>query len=185
MTIQVWNRPFSHTWLKAMTPVTIRSGFRLAGVYPFNRNAITVPGTEKDLLSTPTAKLAYRHGPFHSPRPLGQAPNQKPSHHLQFSEEEHQLFLRRQEEGYDISDCRYDQWLRQQTSATPITPVTPPSCQTSDVISESFPSSLVDYCSTPKVQYFQRAVSLCGVNSCQCPVWLTRPNRNLQDEPEF
>ena len=58
------------------------------------------------------------------------------------------VFLRRQE-GY-ISDCRYDQRLRQQTSATPITPVTPPSSQTSDVISESFPSSLVDYSSTPK-----------------------------------
>ena len=82
VTIQVWNRLFSHAWLKAMTPVTIMSGFRLAGVYPFNQNAITVPGTEDDLLSTPTAKLAHRHGikymPFHSPRPLGQAPNQKP-----------------------------------------------------------------------------------------------------------
>ena len=160
VTIQVWNGLFSQAWFKAMTPATIMSGFRVAGVYPFNRNAITIPGIEKDLLSTPTAKLARRHGikfmPFHSPRPFGHASSQNC---LQFSEEEHQLFLIRQEEGYDIPDYRYDQWLQQQTSATPSTLATLSRGQTSDVISESFPSSLSDYSSTPNRQSKVRCTS--------------------------
>ena len=56
VSIHVWSRLFSQAWHQAMIPTTIMSGFRISGVYPFNR--LVIPCTEKALGSTPTAKLA-------------------------------------------------------------------------------------------------------------------------------
>lgn len=38
-----FDRLFSKAWLKATTPENVYSGFRKAGLVPFNPNAITVP----------------------------------------------------------------------------------------------------------------------------------------------
>lgn len=37
-------RLFSKAWLESMTISTIASGFETTGIYPFNRNAIKLPG---------------------------------------------------------------------------------------------------------------------------------------------
>ena len=57
VTIYEFSHLFSQAWHQAMTPMTILSGFRATGVYPFNRQAISIPGVEKDT-ATPTAKVA-------------------------------------------------------------------------------------------------------------------------------
>lgn len=125
VTIYEFSQLFACAWHQSMTPSTIMSGFRATGVYPFNRQAICIPGVAKDAV-TPTAKLAQHEGirylPFFSPRPNHQTQSggqftQQP----QFSEEECRLFKRRLEEGYDVPDSRYHQWLQLQSGDSPPT----------------------------------------------------------------
>ena len=52
VTIYEFSHLFCQAWHQA-----ILSGFRGTGVYPFNRQAISIPGVEKDT-ATPTAKVA-------------------------------------------------------------------------------------------------------------------------------
>ena len=120
-----------------MTPDTIRSGFRATGVYPVNRHTIKIPAER-----SPTRKsvgiedIAKSNGisylPLYSPHtsrkhvsfasspdvfspstswsPLSPLSPQVSS--IQFTVEEEQRFQTRYEEGYDIPDTRYEQWLR-------------------------------------------------------------------------
>ena len=44
MTVYTFNQLFHTAWDKAMTPDTIRSGFKATGVYPVNRHAVKIPG---------------------------------------------------------------------------------------------------------------------------------------------
>ena len=131
VTIYNFSKIFSQAWYQTMIPRTIMAGFRATGVYPFNRRAISIPGSE-ERTATPTAKLAYQQGikslPFYSPhhgkhcQELQLSEQQHSSETVlptmslendSFSEEEHHLFERRYEEGYDIADTRYQKWLQQ------------------------------------------------------------------------
>ena len=131
VTIYNFSKIFSQAWYQTMIPRTIMAGFRATGVYPFNRRAISIPGSEKRT-ATPTAKLAYQQGikylQFYSPhhgkhcQELQLSEQQHSSETVlptmslekdNFSEEEHHLFERRYEEGYDIADTRYQKWLQQ------------------------------------------------------------------------
>jgi len=100
--------------------MTILSGFRATGVYPFNRQAISIPGVEKDT-ATPTAKVARRQGikymPFYSPRPSRQVPPSQHHAQPQFSEEELRCFEKWFKEKFDLPHPRYKLWLQQQHSA--------------------------------------------------------------------
>ncbi len=98
VTIHDFSRLFSQAWHQAMVPTTILAGFRATGIYPFNRQAITISGSEKEI-ATPTAKLAQRRGirylPFFSPHP--NKSGRRPSQQEQFSDEG--LWLHEQDDG--------------------------------------------------------------------------------------
>lgn len=70
VTIYYFSKIFSQAWYQTMIPRTIMDGFLATGVYPFNRRAISIPGTE-ERTATSTAKLSYQQGikylPFYSP----------------------------------------------------------------------------------------------------------------------
>ena len=141
VTIYEFSQLFSCAWHQAMTPSTILSSFRATGVYPFNRQALNIPGVAKEVV-TPTAKLAQREGirymPFFSPRPNRQAHSSEQfTQQPVFSVEECHLFKRRLEEGYDIPDSRYRLWLQLQSGhgALNYSPPTSPSTLESDDIS--------------------------------------------------
>ena len=121
-------------------------------IHPFNRRAISIPGTE-ERTATPTAKLAYQQGikylPFYSPhhgkhcQELQLSGQQHSSETVvptvslvkdSFSEEEHRLFERRYEEGYDIADTRYQKWLHQRKSISADFANSPPLHQCSLVL---------------------------------------------------
>ena len=131
VTIYNFSKIFSQAWYQTVIPRTIMAGFRATGVCPFNRRAISIPGT-MERTATPTAKLVYQQGikylPFYSPHYGKQCQELQfseqqhssetvlPTMSLEkdsFSEEEHRLFERRYEEGYDVADTRYQKWLQQ------------------------------------------------------------------------
>ena len=65
---------FARAWAKAMNPANIASGFRATSVYPFDRNAIKIPGVpETERCSSPEHGLAEATGlayiPLYSPAP--------------------------------------------------------------------------------------------------------------------
>ena len=55
---------FSEAWIQALTPKNIMAGFRTTGIFPFNRNAIELPGDAVQNLSEITG-IAYI--PLYSP----------------------------------------------------------------------------------------------------------------------
>ena len=130
---------FQRVWSKSMTMTNIIAGFRVAGVYPVNRLAVSGRG------KTVSESLAERTG-------LEFIPLYSPSHRrnhaikpaLTFTAEEIALFQTRFEEGYDLNDQRYRRWLRMYHPETKS-----PSSQGEDVnyLSTSEPS-LTDACPT-------------------------------------
>lgn len=125
---------FSKAWYRTMTMPTIMSGFRITGVYPFNRNAIQVVDTTPAMKNSKS--LAEKNGlafiPLYSPaRSKKSMPVEleHSSHEASpsFSEQEIAKFIRRYEEGFNItSDARYNKWLQQYKA-----------CQNPDVSTES------------------------------------------------
>ena len=108
---------FAQAWYRAMTPKTIAASFRVSGVYPFNKEAIQF--SELPKLDEDKGVTSYLPLLLHSP-----APKQRCSTGLctsvigkpEFSESEQKLFKTRYENGFDITtDCRYNQWLLQNT----------------------------------------------------------------------
>lgn len=109
---------FRNAWLKSMTVVNITGGFRVTGVYPVDRNALSPPQQESEALSRATG-LSFI--PLYSPsqRPLSPVnldssliDSPAAIHDYSFTEEEITLFERRYENGYDVvGDDRYRQWL--------------------------------------------------------------------------
>jgi len=54
---------FARAWAKAMNPANIASGFRATDVYPFDRNAVKIPGVpETERCSSPDCGLAEASG---------------------------------------------------------------------------------------------------------------------------
>ena len=77
-------------WSKSFTPVNIMSGFRKSGVYPLNPGEITDRELAPSMLTHP----------------------EKEADKLPCSQDLESLFQRRYEEGYDVYDAKYIDWLR-------------------------------------------------------------------------
>ena len=117
------------------------SGFRRAGVHPFNPNAITVSeNTSKDSSSTPsrdhsddmpstptstyattppisnavTANSSTLLTPTDSTTDAGTLDqlSSEVESDLTFSADQDELYKRRYQEGYDIPDTMYEEWLK-------------------------------------------------------------------------
>lgn len=86
----------------------IMAGFCAAGVFPFDRCAVNVCGTKKRI------SLAERSGLKFIPlcSPSHRKPEKAVDDVAQFSSEVIAKFEVRWEEGYDIPDQRYDEWVR-------------------------------------------------------------------------
>ena len=89
-----------------MSMRNVQAGFKCTGIYPFNRDVLIPP--DEDEISSETDNLAKRTGlkfiPFYSPAVSKSRPF--------FTEEEEAKFEKRFEEGYDISDERYESWKK-------------------------------------------------------------------------
>ena len=94
-------------WSQSLTPVNIMAGFRKAGAYPLN------PGVISDRQVAPSLVV----NPSKSPSSQGSqdsastASDKSPSTISVFSPEEETLFRTRYEEGYDLPDPRFQEWI--------------------------------------------------------------------------
>ena len=94
-------------WSQSLTPVNIMAGFRKAGAYPLN------PGVISDRQVAPSLAV----NPSKSPSSQGSqdsastASDKSPSTISVFSPEEETLFRTRYEEGYDLPDPRFQEWI--------------------------------------------------------------------------
>ena len=133
---------FEKAWKKAMTPANIMAGFKVAGVYPFDRDAVICKPAHKVPLSL-SEQTGLRFIPMYSPMPQSrsrsqhQSPLSSPPHmqpllsssassevenepttartveEVYFTQDEIQLYTRRFKEGYNlVTDKRYTQWLK-------------------------------------------------------------------------
>ena len=93
---------FNKALIKSMTVANIAGGFRVTGIYPVNRNALTPPSHECNDLSQETGRSFI---PMFSPI-------LRRTCTAEFTEEEIALFETRYENGYDVTeDARYNKWL--------------------------------------------------------------------------
>ena len=83
---------FSEAWIQALTPKNIMAGFRTTGIYPFNRNAIELPGDTLQNLSE-ISGIAYI--PLYSP-----AKHRIPRQDLSIEKEEDAQMC---DKGFDVS----------------------------------------------------------------------------------
>ena len=70
VTIYNFSKIFSQAWYQTMIPRTVMAGFRAIGMFPFNRRAISIPGTEErtaTLTAKPAYQLSIKYLPFYSP----------------------------------------------------------------------------------------------------------------------
>ena len=100
---------FSEAWIQALTPKNIVSGFRTTGVYPPDRNAITLPSDVKQALAQ-KAGIAYI--PLYTPAKR-RITSFTPASST-FTDEEHENFtMCYEEEGAcNFEDSRYHMWLK-------------------------------------------------------------------------
>ena len=93
----------NEAWSKTMNPATICSGFRKCGVYPFNPNAIdcsvSVINPEASLQQVNTVSTSDHTN-------SGEIQQQR------LSPETMSLYQRRLENGYDLPDEQYMEWLK-------------------------------------------------------------------------
>ena len=100
----------SKAWSHTMTPSNITNGFRKCGVYPFDPEAVkpstttTSPGVLDDDSSDDGSEEDGDND--------GEDSGQKQPKSVVFTAEEEALFNRRFEEGFDIFDPRYHDWLK-------------------------------------------------------------------------
>ena len=131
-----FNEVFSKAWLKSMMPANIISGFKTCGIYPFNPRAVldhdpTSENSEEDDSVPMADKIS-----LHSTKETTPATN--------FTAEENILFTRRYENGYDIPDPRYVQWMEQNHPEDRLldlfpdaTPLEPLSLERNDLLSHA------------------------------------------------
>ena len=143
---------FSQAWCKSVTPGNVMAGFRRAGVYPFNPNAITLTeDTSADTCSSPsrvevdtshqtssmsaadetasvnnaaTTVISCTATVSSQCLPGDNSVGTGPSHssptedtfdrtlNTAFSDEREERFERRYQEGYDLPDPLYEEWLK-------------------------------------------------------------------------
>lgn len=121
-----FNKVFSKAWLRALTPSNIVSGFKKCGVHPFNRNAIPVSDESSDA-EPHTKRNAAENNPtlssddssYETPYPAEtdtsgeyKEPNIDSDDSTVFTAEQIERFNRRHEEGYDLPDPIYEDWLK-------------------------------------------------------------------------
>ena len=96
----------NEAWMATMTPANICSGFRKCGIYPFNPDAIDCTISTEN----PAGNVQGGAGDEMNEDEGGEC-----SHSAEdsgtFSAEKEQLFQMRYEEGYDLFDEEYLQWL--------------------------------------------------------------------------
>lgn len=86
-----------------MTMANTTSGFRVTGIYPFNRDVVL----DKSTLSNDTGLFLPMQSPFRHTK-------QAVSFPTEYTSEEQELFQTRYENGYDVTtDERYNCWLSQ------------------------------------------------------------------------
>ena len=100
---------FNRAWNKAVTMENMVSGFRYCGVYPFNRDAQRPRSSPAkfDPLSL-SKKTGLKYIPLYSPAKHPHCSSSTPK----FSVKEVVKYQRQFEEGYDISNPRYESWIR-------------------------------------------------------------------------
>ena len=81
----------AEAWPQSVTPLNILSGFKKCGIYPIN------PGEISDRLLAPSK---------------GVRPSTQSSSTESFTPEQQVLYQKRYEEGYDIADPGYTEWLK-------------------------------------------------------------------------
>ena len=89
---------FSQAWSKPITAGNICSGFQKAGIVSFNPDAL-------NLTKSSTATSSTRGDVEYDDQDTS-----IPTH--DFTPDEEELFARRFEEGYDLFDRRYEEWLK-------------------------------------------------------------------------
>ena len=125
---------FNKAWTRSMTISNIAAGFRVTGIHPLNRHALSSRTFEAEKLSQETG-LSFL--PMHSPI---SRPSSKPVPD-EFTEEEISLFERRYEEGYDLAhDAQYNMWLSRYHPESAMQPLP---------LSSSTVSSFLNYPSPP------------------------------------
>ena len=97
-----FSRLFASTWFEAMTPKNIISGFRTTGIFPIDRDALTLPGEKRRSLAERTG-LSYI--PLLTPS--------KKARQLYFSQEEVERYNFHFENGLHLDEERYHLWLQQ------------------------------------------------------------------------
>ena len=98
---------FGKAWMKGMSMQNVVAGFYTTGVYPFNRSAL-ISSKESKQVSL-AEKTGLQFIPLYSP---ARKPDKQPTAVVSFSPEEIGHFQVRFEEGYDLPDERYQQWVR-------------------------------------------------------------------------
>ena len=115
-------------WYNSFTPLNILSGFKKCGIHPLN------PGEVSDRQLAPSKAVTYSSQPECLPKPKastvsetsevhksaptkslhGSTSTQCSSNgsHKLFTLEQHKLFQRRFEDGYDLKDTEYTTWLK-------------------------------------------------------------------------
>ena len=83
----------AQAWPRAVTPVNIMSGFKKCGIYPLN------PGEISDWQLAPSKVFRHSKSDLQFSK-------------SQFTPEEHKLFQTGFEEGFDLEDPKYSEWLR-------------------------------------------------------------------------
>ena len=110
----------SEAWMATMTPANICSGFRKCGVYPFNPNAIdctiSTDNPAGQVQRGAGNEIDENEGGGDGSRSAEdfddhELPSNALSNPITFPAEKEQLFKVRYEEGYDLYDEEYLQWL--------------------------------------------------------------------------
>lgn len=105
-----FSKLFRTAWEKGLTMTNIIAGFQTTGIYPFNRSAVDLSGyhgvPEKRLSLTQRTGLQFI--PMFTPLKSTQTSPKPPV----FDSGEMELYERRYEEGYDVPDKRYEQWVK-------------------------------------------------------------------------
>lgn len=110
----------SKAWYRAMTIPNAMATFKTTGVYPFNRHAIKLTDSEPQVDRSLCEKSGLAFILLYS---LARQSRSKPMEQrlpdCDFTSEEVARFVRRYEEGYNITtDERYNCWLRQHEQST-------------------------------------------------------------------
>lgn len=103
-------RLFATTWFGAMTPKNIISGFRTTGIFPVDRDALTLPGEKRRSLAERTG-LSYI--PLFTPS--------KKIRQVHFSQEEVERYNFHFENGLHLEEARYHLWLQKYKANESIT----------------------------------------------------------------